>query len=82
MGQYRGIFSIPQTPFTAKGAIDIEGLKRVVDFAVNSGASGIVGPVLASEFYTLSEEAHREVISTYVEVVHKRVPVVAGVTGN
>ena len=82
MGQYRGIFSIPQTPFTAKGAIDIEGLKRVVDFAVNSGASGIVGPVLASEFYTLSEEEHREVISTYVEVVNKRVPVVAGVTGN
>jgi 4-hydroxy-tetrahydrodipicolinate synthase len=82
MVQYRGIFSIPQTPFTAKGAVDIESLKRVVEFAVNSGATGIVGPVLASEFYTLSEEEHREVLNTYVEVVNKRVPVVAGVTGN
>lgn len=82
MSQYRGIFSIPHTPFTAKGAIDSESLKRVVEFAVNSGASGIVGPVLASEFYTLSEEEHREVLKTYVEVVNKRVPVVAGVTGN
>ncbi|MQG37489.1 MAG: dihydrodipicolinate synthase family protein [SAR202 cluster bacterium] len=82
MSQYRGIFSIPQTPFTVKGAIDTESLKRVVDFAVNSGASGIVGPVLASEFYTLSDEEHREVLKTYVDVVDKRVPVVAGVTGN
>jgi len=82
VSQYRGIFSIPQTPFTAKGAVDIESLKRVVEFAVSSGASGIVGPILASEFYTLSEEEIREVIKTYVEVVDKRVPVVGGVTGN
>ncbi|MBI3971165.1 MAG: dihydrodipicolinate synthase family protein, partial [Chloroflexi bacterium] len=54
---WRGIFVIPQTPFDEQGELDLDGLRRVVDFSVECGAHGIVHPVMASEFYSLSDAA-------------------------
>ena len=80
-GPFRGIFAIPVTPFDPSGAIDAKSLKRCLEFTVGAGAHGLVAPVNASEFFTLSDEERRLVIRTAVEVVNGRVPVVAGITG-
>ncbi len=80
-GQFRGIFSIPVTPFHPDGSLDVESLRRCIDFTVEAGAHGVVTPVNASEFYTLSDEERRLVVRTAVEVVDHRVPVVASCTG-
>src|SRR5665647_3393486 len=50
--RFRGIYSIPVTPFTASGEADHDALARVVEFTIAAGAHGLVTPVNVSEFYT------------------------------
>jgi dihydrodipicolinate synthase/N-acetylneuraminate lyase len=82
---WRGIFVIPQTPFDESGEIDAESLNRVIDFCVESGAHGIVYPVMASEFFVLSDAERIQLTPGIVERVRQgnpRCPVVMGVAGN
>jgi dihydrodipicolinate synthase/N-acetylneuraminate lyase len=78
---YRGIFTIPSTPFDEDFQVDWEGLRRVVDFCVDCGAHGIVWPINASGFSTLSDEERLEGMATVVEQTAGRAPVVLGVQG-
>jgi dihydrodipicolinate synthase/N-acetylneuraminate lyase len=78
---WRGIFTIPQTPFDDDGELDLDGLRRVVAFSVDCGAQGIVHPVMASEFFTLSDAERLEMIPLVVKEVDGRAPVVIGVAG-
>ena len=80
-GQWRGVFTIPCTPFDERGALDVESLKREVDFCVEAGAHGLVAPVNASEFWTLSDEERMLVMRTVVEQNRGRIPTVLGVAG-
>jgi dihydrodipicolinate synthase/N-acetylneuraminate lyase len=77
---YRGVFTIPCTPFTETGALDLESLTREVQFCIQCGTHGIVAPVNASEFFTLSDDERKQVVETIVRVTAGRVPVVAGVS--
>jgi len=52
---FRGIFTIPSTPFREDGEIDVPSFRAVVDFCVACGAHGLVFPVNASEFTSLSD---------------------------
>lgn len=79
--QFRGIYTIPVTPFDESGAIDEPSLRRCLEFCVEAGAHGVVGPVNASEFFTLSDDERDLVVRTMVQVVDHAAPVVAGVTG-
>lgn len=78
----RGVFAIPVTPFDAAGELDEASLRRCVDFCVDAGAHGIVAPVNASEFFTLTEAERKRVVEVVVEQAAGRRPVVAGVTGS
>ncbi|MEX0760972.1 MAG: dihydrodipicolinate synthase family protein [Dehalococcoidia bacterium] len=78
----RGVYSIPVTPFEENGALDRDSLRRCVEFCIEAGAHGIVMPVNASEYWTLSDAERDEVVSIGVKAVAGAVPVVAGVTGN
>ena len=53
---FRGIFTIPATPFDENWQVDWEGLRSVLSFCVECGAHGIVWPVNASHFAVLSDE--------------------------
>jgi 4-hydroxy-tetrahydrodipicolinate synthase len=79
---FRGVYAIPVTPFTPDGDLDIPSLRRCVDFCVVAGAGGVVAPVNASEFFTLTESERKTVVETVVEQANGRVPVVAGVSGS
>jgi len=76
------VFAIPVTPFTPDGGLDLASLRRCVEFCVAAGAGGIVAPVNASEFFTLTESERKKVVETVVEQTNTRVPVVAGVSGS
>lgn len=78
---WRGIFSIPATPFDEQGELDLDGLRRVVEFAVESGAHGIVHPVMSSEFSVLTDAERLAMMPVVVEQVNGRCPVVIGVSG-
>ena len=88
--RHRGLFAIPVTPFTDQGELDEASLRRLIAFCVEAGAHGIVTPVNASEFTTLSADERRRVTRIAVEETERagraareagggRVPVVIGV---
>lgn len=78
---WRGVFTIPCTPFTDTGALDVESLRREVGFCVEAGAHGIVSPVNASEFWTLTDDERKTVAEVIVKTTDGRIPTVIGVAG-
>ena len=78
---YHGIFTIPQTPFTGAGLLDIDSLRREIDFCIEAGADGIVYPVMVSEFWLLSDDERKEAIEVVVQQANGHAPVIAGVAG-
>jgi 4-hydroxy-tetrahydrodipicolinate synthase len=78
---YRGIFTIPSTPFTASGEIDIPSFRRLIDFCIECGAHGLVFPVNASEFTALSDAERFQLAEIVVTQNAGRLPVVIGVAG-
>ncbi|MCZ7574602.1 MAG: dihydrodipicolinate synthase family protein [Ardenticatenaceae bacterium] len=77
---WRGIFTIPQTPFDEQGELDEESLRREVDFCIRAGAHGLVAPVVASEFYVLSDDERRRMTHILVDEARGRLPTIIGVT--
>lgn len=82
MTQFRGVFTIPVTPFDTKGNLDENSLRRCVEFCIQAGAHGIVYPVNASEFSSLTDQERLHVAQIATETTNHRVPVVIGVTGS
>ncbi|MFC1717728.1 dihydrodipicolinate synthase family protein [Candidatus Poribacteria bacterium] len=78
---WRGIFTIPSTPFREDGEIDIPSFRRVVDFCVGCGAHGLVYPVNASEFTSLSDAERFQMSQVLVEQNAGRLPAIIGVAG-
>jgi len=78
---YRGIFTIPATPFAQDGQVDWAGLESIVEFCVGCGAHGLVWPVNASGFGTLSDEERLLGFQHVTRVAAGRLPVVLGVQG-
>jgi dihydrodipicolinate synthase/N-acetylneuraminate lyase len=78
---FRGVYTIPSTPLTPDLEIDWDGLRRVVDFCVECGTHGIVWPVNASGFATLSDEERLQGMQVVTEQTAGRIPVVLGTQG-
>ena len=78
---YRGIFTIPSTPFQEDGQIDVASFRRLVDFCIGCGAHGLVYPVNASEFTSLSDAERCRLSEVLVEQNAGRLPAVIGVAG-
>ena len=79
--QYRGIYGIPATPFHDDDTLDVRSLESVLNFSVENGCHGIVMPVMASEYHSLTDDERQQVFDITTKVVDNRIPTVAGVTG-
>lgn len=77
----RGVYAIPVTPFTSSDEVDVPSLRRCVQFCLDAGVHGLVAPVNASEFSSLTDEERLRVAEVVVETTAHRVPVVIGVSG-
>ncbi len=69
------------TPFR-NGNVDVDALKRLVDWQIDEGTNGLVPVGTTGESPTLSHEEHEQVIKVVVEQVAGRVPVIAGAGSN
>jgi len=78
---WRGVFTIPSTPFKENGEIDIPSFRRIVDFCIGCGAHGLVYPVNASEFTSLSDAERLRMSQVLVEQNAGRLPAIIGVAG-
>lgn len=70
------------TPMHADGSVDWDSLTKLVDWHIEQGTDGIVAMGTTGESATLGFREHDEVIERVVEIVDKRIPVIAGTGGN
>ncbi|MBW2992246.1 4-hydroxy-tetrahydrodipicolinate synthase [Candidatus Woesearchaeota archaeon] len=80
--KFTGVFTAIITPFNEDESIDEEAFKKLIDFNIENGVSGIVPCGTTGESPTLSNAEHERVIELAVEYVNKRVPVIAGTGSN
>jgi 4-hydroxy-tetrahydrodipicolinate synthase len=80
MLKIEGVYPALITPFTKDDEVDEEGLRRLVDFMIEGGVSGILPCGTTGESATLSHEEHKKVIDVVVECA--TVPVIAGTGSN
>ena len=75
--------SIPAlvTPFS-NGELDIDTLKRLVEWQIAEGSNGLVPVGTTGESPTLSHEEHERVVEEVVKAAAGRVPVIAGAGSN
>lgn len=75
--------SIPAlvTPFK-NGAVDLDTLKKLVDWQISEGSTGLVPVGTTGESPTLSHEEHEAVVEAVVKFAAGRVPVIAGAGSN
>ena len=78
---FQGSLPALVTPF-ANGQVDLDGLKRLVEWQISEGSHGLVPVGTTGESPTLSHEEHDLVVETVVEVAAGRVPVIAGAGSN
>jgi 4-hydroxy-tetrahydrodipicolinate synthase len=69
------------TPFR-NGRLDAPALKKLVEFQIRNGTSGIVPCGTTGESATLSFEEHEKVIDIVLQAAGGRVPVIAGTGSN
>lgn len=69
------------TPFK-DGAVDLDTLKKLVDWHINQGSHGLVPVGTTGESPTLTHDEHELVVETVVTAAAGRVPVVAGAGSN
>lgn len=70
------------TPMHADGALDLPALRKLIDFHVANGTSGIIAVGTTGESPTVDVEEHCLLIKTAVEHAAGRVPVIAGTGAN
>lgn len=70
------------TPFAKDGSLDVEALRRLVQFQLREGIDFLVPCGTTGETPTLEHEEYLGVIRVVVEEVRGKVPVIAGVGGN
>jgi len=82
ISRLNGVHTALITPFTKTDNLDTEALKRLIDFQIDNGVSGLVPCGTTGESPTLSHDEHDRVIQLTVEYSAGRVPVIAGTGSN
>ncbi|RME16756.1 MAG: 4-hydroxy-tetrahydrodipicolinate synthase, partial [Alphaproteobacteria bacterium] len=78
---FKGSIPALVTPFR-NGELDLDALKRLVDWHVEQGTDGLVPVGTTGESPTLTHEEHETVIEEVVKAAAGRIPVIAGAGSN
>ena len=74
----KGIVTVLNTPFDEQNKIDIDGLKKHIEYAIESGVKGILVPAKAAEVDKLNLEERIIMVKTAIETANGKIPVIAG----
>jgi dihydrodipicolinate synthase/N-acetylneuraminate lyase len=74
--RYAGIFPIAPTPFSADGALDLDGQRRVLDCMIDQGVDGICILANYSEQFLLADDERSTLQEVCLGHVAGRVPVI------
>ena len=78
---FSGSFVAIVTPFS-KGKFDEKAMADLIEFHISHGTHGVVPCGTTGESATLTPDEHERVVAVTVEVVNKRIPVIAGTGSN
>ncbi len=79
MRHFRGTYTVLVTPFTADGAsVDLEALKRLVEFQIAEGIHGLIPLGSTGEFLSVTPDERTAIVETTVRAAAGRVPVLIG----
>jgi len=77
---YKGVFPVAPTIFDADGRLDLAGQKRAIDFMIDAGSQGLCILANFSEQFVLTDEERDIVMTTVLDHVSGRVPVIVTTT--
>ena len=75
---FRGTYTVMITPFDDAGALDLDALRRFVDWQITEGIHGLVALGSTGEFLSLSDAEHEAVAAATIAAAGGRVPVLIG----
>ncbi|SMY08383.1 4-hydroxy-tetrahydrodipicolinate synthase [Flavimaricola marinus] len=78
---FKGSFPALVTPF-ADGKVDVDSLKKLVEWHIEQGSHGLVPVGTTGESPTLTHEEHDMVVEVVVTAAAGRIPVIAGAGSN
>jgi 4-hydroxy-tetrahydrodipicolinate synthase len=78
---FKGSLPALVTPFN-NGQVDIDALKKLVNWHVDQGSNGLVPVGTTGESPTLTHSEHDAVVAAVVEAAAGRIPVIAGAGSN
>lgn len=79
---FKGSMVALVTPMLDDGAVDNTALAELVEFHIDAGTDAIVAVGTTGESATLTVPEHGSVLKRVVDVVNKRLPVIAGTGAN
>ncbi len=79
---FSGSITALVTPFNQDGSLDKDSFVKHINWQIENGTNGLVPVGTTGESPTLSHDEHKRVVELCVEVVKKRVPVIAGAGSN
>ncbi|RMC37536.1 4-hydroxy-tetrahydrodipicolinate synthase [Paracoccus alkanivorans] len=79
---FKGSMPALVTPFTTDGELDLDTLKKLVEWHVEQGSHGLVPVGTTGESPTLTHDEHRIVVEEVVKLAAGRIPVIAGAGSN
>ena len=77
---YRGVFPVAPTIFDEQGGLDLDGQRRCIDFMIDAGSNGICILANFSEQFVLTDDERSLLMTTVLEHVAGRVPVIVTTT--
>ncbi|MGD8323483.1 MAG: dihydrodipicolinate synthase family protein [Gammaproteobacteria bacterium] len=77
---YRGVFPVAPTIFDERGALDLDGQLRCIDFMIDAGSHGICILANFSEQFSLSDNERDRLMDAILDHVAGRVPVIVTTT--
>lgn len=79
---FKGCGTAIATPFTPNGDINFNEFKKLVEFQISEGIDAIIVCGTTGESSTMTLDEKKELIKFTVNIVNKRVPVIAGTGSN
>ena len=82
MSIFKGAGVAITTPFLVNGEVDYDTFRDQIEYQIQNGTDAIIVCGTTGEASCLSHEEHLDCIKFCVEVVNKRIPVIAGTGSN
>lgn len=73
---FKGIWPVAPTPFHDNGAVDLDGMKRILDCMIDQGSDGICILANFSEQFLISDAERETLARLCMEHVSGRIPVI------